>query len=253
MLELVNCIKGEQMNNFLKIKHSVNYSEIDHKNVMRLDALVSEIQKITAFHSKEMGIDGDTTAKKCNAYWVVSKYKLKINSLPHVYDQIEIETWPTTVSTLRFNRDYTVSNEKGVCAVATSEWCTLDMQTNAIRRTNSICYPFDLQHRLESSGAGEFSKKKEQTEKEDFCYSHKVLFVDIDSNQHTNNIAYVRMTLNTFSPEEFDNIKLDEFEIYFLSQTFYGDSIDVYKKKTDYGYYVEGKKDGKTVFVSILM
>ena len=109
-----------------------------------------------------------------------------------------------------------------------------------------------MPHRSDFSGAGEFSKKKEQTCQEDFCYSHKVLFVDIDSNQHTNNIAYVRMALNAFIPEEFDNIKLDEFEIYFLSQTFYGDSVDVYKKKTEYGYFIEGKKDGKTVFNCVL-
>lgn len=33
------------------------------------------------------------------------------------------------------------------------------------------------------------------------------------------------------------NSFIDEFQINFLSQTFYGDEIKVYKKKTDYGNF----------------
>ena len=66
------------MKNFLEIKHRVNFAEVDHKSNMRLDYVISNIQKVTGFHSSEMGVDGPTTAQKSNAYWVVSKIKLKI-------------------------------------------------------------------------------------------------------------------------------------------------------------------------------
>ncbi|MBR2871540.1 MAG: hypothetical protein IKB98_09255 [Clostridia bacterium] len=240
------------MNNFLKINHRVNFAEVDHKSNMRLDYVISNIQKVTGFHSTEMGVDGHTTAEKCNAYWVVSKIKLKIFSLPQDGEEVEIETWPTTVTPLRFLRDYKISLDGKECIVATSEWCTLDIDTMRPRRTDSICYPFDMEHRKDRSGAGEFSKPIENVTEEHFNHEHKSLFIDIDSNGHTNNVVYARMTLNCFTPEEFDNINLDEFEIYFLSQTFYGDAVRVYKKKTDYGYYIEGKKEGKTTFSCVL-
>ena len=60
------------------------------------------------------------------------------------------------------------------------------------------------------------------------------------------------MALNVFSPEEFISQNFTEFEIHYLSQTYYGDEISVYKKKTDYGYYIEGKKDNKTTFLCYL-
>ena len=44
------------------------------------------------------------------------------------------------------------------------------------------------------------------------------------------------------------NSFIDEFQINFLSQTFYGDEIKVYKKKTDYGIFIEGKHNGIAVF-----
>ena len=115
-----------------------------------------------------------------------------------------------------------------------------------------VCPLESISIKSDRSGAGEFSKPTETVTEEHFNHEHKSLFIDIDSNGHTNNVVYARMTLNCFTPEEFDNINLDEFEIYFLSQTFYGDTIRVYKKKTDYGYYIEGKKDGKTTFTCVL-
>ena len=46
---------------------------------------------------------------------------------------------------------------------------------------------------------------------------------------------------------------MDEFQINFLSQTFYGDEIKIYKKKTDYGFYIEGQCNVTTVFNCIIL
>ena len=45
-------------------------------------------------------------------------------------------------------------------------------------------------------------------------------------------------------------LNIDEMQVNFVSQSFYNDEIAVYKKRTDYGYYVEGKKDNLTVFTT---
>lgn len=107
-------------------------------------------------------------------------------------------------------------------------------------------------HRTDTSGAGDYSRIRDTVTENDFSHSHISRFVDVDPNGHTNNVAYARMVLDTFNPDEFAKINFKEFEIYYISQSYYGDEIRLYRKKTDYGYYVEGKTNGKTTFTCIL-
>ena len=61
----------------------------------------------------------------------------------------------------------------------------------------------------------------------------------------------MRMALNCFDLQEYSAEEINEVEIAYISQTYFGDQIKLYKTKTDYGYYVEGKKDDKTVFTCV--
>lgn len=236
------------MQNTYKTDYVIRYSDIDCNYNMRPDVMVSLFQDITTAHSSLMGIDGDNMRKNSNAFWVITKMKLKFGSFPIFNNDLQLETWPTTVDKVRFGRDYAIyqNGKKIVCG--TSEWCTLDIDTKALRRTDSIAYPKDMPHRSDLSGAGNFIKQKETITEDDFCFTHRSAFTDIDTNKHTNNVAYVRMMLDTFTPEEYAALLIDEIQISFISQSFYGDSIRVYRRKTDYGYYIEGKLEGKNVF-----
>lgn len=240
------------MNNFYKTDYMVKYSEVDSNYNMRIDYIISAFQNITGIHSKEIGVDGPTVLEKSNGFWVLTKFKLKIEQLPKNEEIIELETWPTTVSSIRFNRDFAMSKSGKIIVTGISEWCILDYDTNAIRKTSSVCYPHKMPHREERSGAGEFIKLRESVNEEHFIYKYRSSFTDIDSNKHTNNVAYIRIALNTFSPEEYEEINIDEFQISFICQTYFGDEIDVYKKKTENGYYIEGKHNDKTVFNVII-
>lgn len=240
------------MRNTYKYNHQVNYSEIESNNKLRLDCVSAHFQQVTTFHAKEMAIDGETTSKKSNAYWVLSRIKLKVFDIPSLYDQVEVETYPVYLTAVRFFRDYKL-NMNGKCIIAgTGEWCTLDKDTLAIRRTDSICYPRDMEHRTDRSGAGEFLKIRESVDESHFNHIEYSRFCDIDSNNHTNNVAYVKMALNCFNPKEYANIKVDEIEITYNAQTYFGDEISVYKKKTDYGYYIEGICNDKKTFTLVI-
>ena len=82
------------MNNFYKYSQTVKYSDTDSRYKIRLDRIISHFQDITGLHSGEMGVDGKTLFKKSNAYWVLTKIKLKIIESPKFNDVMDIETWP---------------------------------------------------------------------------------------------------------------------------------------------------------------
>ncbi len=240
------------MDNTYKRNYKVEYSDVDSNYFMRLDHIIAHFQDITTLHSAEMKIDGKALLEKSNAFWVLTKIKLKVNRLPKFDEELELETWPTTVKGVRFNRDYNINKDGKPLVSGMSEWCTLDADTQKPRRADTVCYPHTMAHREDRSGAGEILRARETVEESDIHHIHTSAFIDIDTNKHTNNIAYIRMILNCFSPDEFGRLEISEFQVSFISQTFYGDCITVYKKKTPYGFYIEGKVENATIFNGII-
>ena len=241
------------MNNTYKLNHTVSYSEVDSFYKLRLDYIFSHFQNIADLHSKEMGTDGEALLQKSNVFWVLTKMKLKILELPKSGDDLIVETWPLKAKGVRFDRDFKLSNKAKVFVMGSSEWCTLDYTTQKLRRVDSVAYPHDMPFREDRSGAGNMLRTKETVKDSDLHHTYRSSFVDIDTNKHTNNVAYLRMILNCFTPDEFESLTIDEFQINFLSQTFYGDEIKIYKKKTDYGFYIEGHCNETTVFNCVIL
>lgn len=241
------------MNNTYKLKHTVSYSELDSNYKLRLDYIFSHFQNIADLHSKEMGTDGEALLKKSNVFWVLTKVKLKIFEMPRFNDNIMLETWPLKAKGVRYDRDFLFSDGDKALVMGASEWCTLDYTTRKLRRVDSVAYPQDMPFREDRSGAGEYLRIKETVGEDDFNHSYHSSFVDIDTNKHTNNVAYLRMILNCFSPEEFEALSIDEMQVSFLAQTFHGDEIKIYKKKTDYGFYIEGRNNENSVFNCVVI
>lgn len=240
------------VNNSYKTSYKVKYSEVDSNYDIRPDYIISHFQDITGVHSEQMGVDGKTLMKNSNAFWVLTRIKLKIEQLPSFDETIEIETWPTTVSGFRFNRDYLIFSNGKRTVMGTSEWGILDSADLKPRKSNTVCYPLDMPHREDRSGAGDYFRIREEVCEDDYHHSYRSSFIDIDTNKHTNNLSYLRMTLNCFTPEEYAALNIHELQINFLAQTYYGDEISVYKKATDEGIYIEGRHDGKSVFNSFI-
>ena len=236
------------LQNFYKADYTVKSTEVDSNWKMRIDHIVELFEAVTGVHSIELGVDGPTLLEKSNAFWVLTKFKIKIADFPMMEDKLTVETWPTIVKGVRFGRDFLLQKDNKPCVMGASEWCTLDYTTKELRRTSTVCYPADMPHRDYLSGAGDFIRVRENVNEEDFNHTHKCLFIDIDTNKHTNNIAYLRMALNCFTPDEFEAFNLEDMQITFLSQTFYGDEIKIYKKEAENGFYIEGKLNDKAVF-----
>ena len=236
------------MNNTYRLEHTVSYSEVDSNYKLRPDYILSHFQNIADLHSKEMGTDGEALLEKSNVFWVLTKVKLKLYQMPRFNERVTIETWPLKASGVRYERDFMISKDNIPLVLGSSEWCTLDYDTHKLRRVDSVSYPRDMQYREDRSGAGDFLRAKFAVDEEDINHSCRSSFVDIDVNKHTNNVAYLRMVLNCFSPDEFESLDIDEIQINFLSQTFYGDEINLYKKKTDNGFYIEGRGNNMSVF-----
>lgn len=241
------------MNNQYKTQCKIKYSQVDYNFLMRLDHIFTYFQDVTGDHSNEMEIDSDTMRRTSNAFWVISRMKIKIHSIPKFEQIVTVETWPTFAKGVRFGRDYTIACDGQPLVSCSSEWCTLDCDTNRPRKVDTVHYPHDMPHRTDRSDAGDFLPMAETIDQTNYHHTHKIRLTDIDANHHANNISYLRMMLDCFDLDELQGENIDQVQINYAMQTYFDDEIAMYKKKTNNGYYVEGICNGQTAFRCLII
>ena len=238
------------MKNFYEQDFTVTSSMCDFSDNIRFDAILNIFQDITTEHSAIMGTDHEKMYKYSNAFWVLSKTKFTIEKETKVSSLVKGKTWPLKHGSIRFLRECEISGENQMIR-GLSEWCILDATNLSIRKIDSVIYPQDFNYLDASPYATGFLRLNEQVCEEDYVYTYKTTFTDIDANNHVNNVSYSRMALNAFTPQEWKEQNFKHFEINFISQTYFGYEIKIYKKQTETGVYVEGKHNDKTVFKCI--
>ncbi len=234
-------------NNFV-LPIYVNAEKCTKDNKLRFDSVLQMFQDATNKHSYEMLLDKDTLKNSSNAFFVLTKIKFKILNNISFNDTVSVKTWPLKVnSPIRFHRDYQIKNGDIVAIAGHSEWCVLDYNTRSLRKISSVKYIDDIDY-LERTNLVDDYANFNSYKKGETALNHVVSFCDIDFNNHTNNACYVKMALNTFSPDEFIKYNFTGFEIHFNKETMYGDKITLYKNAVDKGVLVQGYKENVKIF-----
>ncbi len=212
---------------------------------------IMRLLEIVAFNNADnTGLDHETMLKESNAFWIVSKIKLNILDDFTTGENIRISTWTNPPSMVRVDRNFTVKSGRKIKAKAISEWCCLDADTRRPRKMSSIKYP-EFELHPEKSGTTPFTNMRLDVDKSNYCYTRTIRSSDIDLNNHTNNLKYNIMAIDSFSTDELRDMKIKEYEIYFVNESHEGDEIEIYKKRQGNYYYIEGKIEDKTIFRAV--
>lgn len=215
----------------------------------RAEAVFMAFQDVASRHAIFLGVDDFSLLEKDNAMWVITKTKVKINKLPFWNENITIRTWPMGAEGVRCNRCYQILENDEVMINGITEWVIIDATTRTLRKVESTSYPNDIDWIKEKSIEDKFRRFKDDFTEEDFVYQRLIRSGDIDVTHHTNNVTYVTMLLDTFSVRELESMMLTEIEISYLNETLEGETLSVYRKKTDDGYCFKIVKDNDKVAV----
>lgn len=234
------------MNNFYKTELTISEKECSKFGYLRYDSVLNIFQLLAISHSYEMKVDRESLIESSNAFFVITKMKFSVSKMPKINEQVTAITWPIKVtSPIKFYRDYEIYLGGEVLVSGVAEWCTLDGTTRTLRKINSVKYPYELQHIERRSQVGEFTKL---TQVGEYVTDYVVADSDIDVNGHTNNVSYVKIALSTYLEEEFEKANFKGLEVHFNKETMLGETINIYKAKTDLGDCVYGEINGKRIF-----
>lgn len=152
---------------------------------------------------------------------------------------------------VRCNRCYQIMKDDEVLINAISEWVIIDATSRTLRKVETTSYPNDIDWIKEKSIEERFRRFKDDFTDEDLVYKRFVRSGDIDVTHHTNNVTYITMLLDTFSVKDLEAKQWEDVEVSYLNESFEGETLSIYRKEREDGYYFSIKKDdGKVVLMA---
>lgn len=198
-------------------------SSVDSTGNATPSILCDFLQEVASSHAEHLGWGFDNL-KDNNWFWVLSRLRLKVNHFPHWKDQVEVETWPSGKNGLLWTREFEIRDlEKQLIGQATSGWLVIDLNSKRPQRVDPAALGVDI--RAPRKVFEEPLDKVQSIPEGESVYQRKIGYLDIDVQQHLNNVKFVDWVLEGFTMEFHKVHQLQELEINFLAEAFYGQTI----------------------------
>jgi acyl-ACP thioesterase len=220
---------------------------VDFKNDLALGVLGNHLLNCSNLHASKRGFGIDNLNVN-QTTWVLSRLSIEMNRYPKKGEKFNIDTWITDIYRLFTDRCYAIESTEGeVLGYGKSVWAMIDMDTRK---------PLDLEasygNRIDEIVADKAcpiqKSNRIKVKNGTLAHKHTVVYGDIDMNGHLNSVKYIEHALNTFTLPYLSSHFLRRFEIAYVAESYFGDTISIYKEEVeDNVYHIEIRKNDKEV------
>ena len=182
--------------------------------------------------------------------WVLSRLAIELEDLPSCHESFSIQTWVENVYRLFADRNFVIwdKDEKPIGYVR-SVWAMISMETrnpanlldlHGDRITNSIC----------EKGCAIAKPGRITVSQQGAVSEYVAKYSDLDINGHVNSIKYIEHILDIFPLDIYKKKALKRFEIAYVAESYYGDTLSFYlEEKNENEYDIEVRKSSTEVVV----
>lgn len=238
-----------------KLIHSEYYnirtSEITADKVMSIPGLIRLIMESAMLHAIELKVSVWDLENQQLA-WVIRRFKLSINTLPKLGDQIQISTNPSGNDRLFTYRDFTIKDSRGVIlATASSSWIMINLAKRKLvalpQYIQDILIPTN-QFKHHPRPSGKWPLGTTLTKSKHFM----VQYHQLDFNGHMSNLYYPEWILEPFGAKWMETHKIKSMDIVYKNECHYSDKINAQLFQLDNHHFTHQlvKSDGLEVLVA---
>lgn len=211
---------------------NAGYSVMDASLHMTVPAILDCFQDAAIFEAENGRITMEYLYNR-HIVWVLSSWQIVIDRRPGLNERIKIATSPYDFKGFLGYRNFTLTGgEDDVIVRAASIWTLVDTEKHCpAKLTPEMQDAYEMAPKL----AMEYAPRKivllgDGEEQEHF----KVRKYQIDSNQHMNNVEYVRLAMETIP----DEAKIRELRVEYRKAALFGDEVTVIVIKAEDKYQV---------------
>lgn len=226
---------------------------VDFTEKLTMGVLGNHLLNCAGIHAAERGF-GIAELNENHYTWVLSRLAVEMEEMPRAYEKFSIRTWVENVYRLFTDRNFEIVNAAGKpIGYARSIWAMISMETRkpadllALHGGGITDYICDKECPIEKAGRVKVNEAEPVAR-----YTAK--YGDIDLNGHVNSVKYIKHALNLFPLEMFREKSLRRFEVAYVAESYYGDTLCFYREQVGEGEYdIEIKKNDTEVVVRIKM
>ena len=226
---------------------------VDFTEKLTMGVLGNHLLNCAGIHAAERGF-GIAELNENHYTWVLSRLAVEMEEMPRAYEKFSIRTWGENVYRLFTDRNFEIVNAAGKpIGYARSIWAMISMETRkpadllALHGGGITDYICDKECPIEKAGRVKVNEAEPVAR-----YTAK--YGDIDLNGHVNSVKYIEHALNLFPLEMFREKSLRRFEVAYVAESYYGDTLCFYREQVGEGEYdIEIKKNDTEVVVRIKM
>ena len=113
----------------MELDYRLRWMDFDRYGRIQPFAVLDIFQDLATVQAEDMGIGRDDMMAK-GVFWAVVRSKFEIVKPPSHYQVVTARTWPHTMSSFSFMRDFSIRDEAGDLLIkASSEWVLMDIES----------------------------------------------------------------------------------------------------------------------------
>ena len=218
---------------------------------LRPASILDLFQDTAALHARNLGIGYDDLLK-LNLLWVVTNVEFElVGKLPKFGDEIIVKTWPLEKGKLEFKREYEITDLEGNLIIkGISSWFTIDAITHRLTKGDKVVYSGEYFNKTNYPDYKRFKIDTEVESSEVLEWQYKVLYTDLDHNNHMNNARYLDIIYNKRLLTNITELK--RIKISYEHEILYDEIIDMKYIKNNKEHTFVGCVNGTECFTVLM-
>ena len=217
-------------NGVWKSRKYQQFREADADGYIGMRGFLNYFQDAAGGFMHEYDWDNATIRERFGAAWVYVKYRM------HVYERADYEGPLSMECWIEKNRqfaavthDVEIARDGRLMAEGRLESCVLDLEKGRVTRPERIGFDREKHPIDRKNAVGDFTKISPEAEGMREIYRTIVRYTDLDNNRHMTNQRYIPLLQDAFTPEEYEGRYINDLEIHYRNQSFYGEELSVYR------------------------
>lgn len=220
---------------------------VDFTGHLTMGVLGNHLLNCAAFHATERGF-GMMTLNNSHYTWVLSRLAIELTHMPRQYEKYTIQTWIEKVYRLFTDRNFALFDANGnPIGYARSVWAMISMETRKLANLCSL-YGGKLADYVCDKACPIDKPAHINVTDGTFVGEYRTRYSDIDINGHVNSIKYIEHILDLFPLDLFKEKQVKRFEMAYMAESYYSDSLAFYREQTGTDEYnIEVKKNNTEI------
>lgn len=218
-------------------EYEIKYQEVDGRKKLRLFNLENYLLEVAGTVADELGF-GIKVLHPRGLTWILTRMSIEMYELPTHNERVRFETWIEGNAHMLSTRDYRIYSGDKLIGQCKSVWAVLDMEKREI--VNVFEEPM-----FEGCVDGEvidMSRVRMTTIPEPTgCVPHKIVYSDIDYNNHCNSCRYLQAMTDAFMPDYYG--KMIRLDINYSKEALLGETLQTYYLVSPDGVQYQQKND----------